>query len=114
MKRTGLGITLMILIFVVILIAVGCSSTQEGAQQAPPPAEKQPETIVKEVIANYGPPVIPHTIEGRWGRDDKGQPTCLSCHQEGIGGAPKTPHPERDSCVQCHVPQADSREAFNQ
>jgi hypothetical protein len=47
-----------------------------------------------------GPPVIPHPLEGRQ--------ECLSCHQEGMGGAPKVPedHVGRtsDVCQGCHQP----------
>jgi hypothetical protein len=27
---------------------------------------------------------------------------CLSCHLEGVGEAPKTPHPLNTVCVDCH------------
>jgi cytochrome c-type protein NapB len=44
------------------------------------------------------PPVIPHTT---WMREN-----CSTCH--GLGGtvAMRTPHPERQSCTQCHAPNA--------
>ena len=44
------------------------------------------------------PPTIPHTT---WMREK-----CDSCH--GVGGRAglTTPHPERQSCTQCHVPSA--------
>lgn len=46
-----------------------------------------------------GPPQIPHAKEGRT--------DCLSCHQQGVNGAPKYPtdHAGRtnDICVACHA-----------
>ena len=44
------------------------------------------------------PPQIPHSIAGLEG-------ASLGCHLEGIQGATLTPHPDRPSCPQCHVPQ---------
>jgi nitrate reductase cytochrome c-type subunit len=32
---------------------------------------------------------------------------CLNCHETGADGAPVTPHPERQLCNQCHLPQQD-------
>lgn len=54
------------------------------------------------------PPRIPHKISESFAGDEA---KCLSCH--GRGGyvaeldayAPVTPHPEKENCVQCHVPQ---------
>ena len=47
------------------------------------------------------PPQIPHSIVGLEG-------VCLGCHVEGVQGATITPHPDRPSCQQCHVPQDPS------
>jgi cytochrome c-type protein NapB len=45
------------------------------------------------------PPTIPHPT---WMRSD-----CMSCHgPQGLYGL-RTPHPDRQSCQQCHVPSAD-------
>ncbi len=48
------------------------------------------------------PPSIPHTLEGR--------DQCLTCHQTGVGGAPKVAasHAGRtnDQCRTCHQPKA--------
>lgn len=53
------------------------------------------------------PPVISHKIETSFsGKAEK----CLSCHEKGGHDAemgksvPVTPHPEKESCRQCHVP----------
>ncbi|MFH2005505.1 MAG: hypothetical protein ABI333_02850 [bacterium] len=35
------------------------------------------------------------------------QINCLGCHESGAAGAPITPHPERELCTQCHLPQKD-------
>jgi cytochrome c-type protein NapB len=50
------------------------------------------------------PPVIPHAVVAL------GRQNCLDCHLEGMdlgedGLAPRTPHPERVNCRQCHVEQ---------
>jgi nitrate reductase (cytochrome), electron transfer subunit len=45
------------------------------------------------------PPTIPHPTQMR--------ADCLSCHgPQGLYGL-RTPHPERHSCQQCHVPSAE-------
>jgi cytochrome c-type protein NapB len=45
------------------------------------------------------PPRIPHHIT-----DTSDGTYCLGCHRTGLNGAPETPHPERLTCTQCHVP----------
>ena len=55
------------------------------------------------------PPIIPHKVVEADGAELK----CLSCHADGGWTAemkrntPVTPHPEQESCRQCHVPQND-------
>lgn len=52
------------------------------------------------------PPTIPHSTQMR--------SDCLSCHgPQGLFGL-RTPHPERQACVQCHAPGAelDQRQFF--
>lgn len=39
-------------------------------------------------------PQIPHPAKA--GTD------CLGCHKDGINGASKAPHPERQQCMSCH------------
>jgi nitrate reductase (cytochrome), electron transfer subunit len=53
------------------------------------------------------PPVIPHQVDDA----QSGGKACLACHADG-GWAPKfgayapvVPHPELQSCRQCHVPE---------
>jgi hypothetical protein len=43
-------------------------------------------------------PDIPHSVTAT---DDS---YCLTCHQNGTGGAPATPHPSRSGCASCHAP----------
>ena len=53
------------------------------------------------------PPFIPHPVEGKMFENSS---NCGSCHNKGgfvrkwSAYAPVTPHPERVSCRQCHVP----------
>jgi len=60
------------------------------------------------------PPVIPHPA----GREDVIADSCLSCHDQGgyvpkyNAFAPVSPHPEKESCRQCHVPQSGKAEGF--
>jgi len=58
--------------------------------------------------AFYGaPPSIPHEVEER----NMGANSCLKCHENGgfvdklNAYSPITPHPEKENCRQCHVPQ---------
>jgi len=49
--------------------------------------------------AEGAPPIVPHGVK------EKGDGKyCLSCHEKGVKGAPVTPHPERLTCTECHVP----------
>jgi cytochrome c5 len=41
-------------------------------------------------------PKVPHVIQ------DRADASCLSCHKDGINGAPKTPHPSKANCLGCH------------
>ncbi|HYG22981.1 MAG TPA: nitrate reductase cytochrome c-type subunit [Verrucomicrobiae bacterium] len=47
----------------------------------------------------FAPPAIPHSTLMRT--------DCLSCHGATGRFALRTPHPERHSCMQCHVPSAN-------
>ena len=53
------------------------------------------------------PPIIPHAVANDGVIGD----ACLSCHQDGgfvpeyNAYTPITPHPEKENCRQCHVPQ---------
>ncbi len=53
------------------------------------------------------PPIIPHKVSKSFAGDGV---KCLSCHARGgydaelDAYAPVTPHPEKESCRQCHVP----------
>jgi cytochrome c-type protein NapB len=49
--------------------------------------------------AESTPPLVPHRI-----KDTSDGHYCLDCHRTGLNGAPETPHPERLTCTQCHVP----------
>ncbi|MEN8135625.1 MAG: nitrate reductase cytochrome c-type subunit [Thermodesulfobacteriota bacterium] len=54
------------------------------------------------------PPRIPHAVPFFY-QDDNSD--CIACHEDGgydaeqDAYAPVTPHPENESCFQCHVPQ---------
>ena len=45
------------------------------------------------------PPTIPHDITST------DASYCLGCHKDGVNGAPKTPHPDRTGCTNCHKAQ---------
>jgi nitrate reductase (cytochrome), electron transfer subunit len=57
------------------------------------------------------PPLIPHGVENDGIIADR----CLTCHENGgyvpsyNAYAPVSPHPEKESCRQCHVPQETSK-----
>lgn len=67
-----------------------------------------PVVVLAEETGNYDkdaqqaestPPLVPHHI-----KDTSNGEYCLGCHRTGLNGAPETPHPERLTCTQCHVP----------
>lgn len=57
------------------------------------------------------PPYIPHTVE----ETDGTQIACLTCHARGgwteelKRHTPLTPHPEQESCTQCHVRMTEAK-----
>jgi nitrate reductase cytochrome c-type subunit len=60
----------------------------------------EPENLAPDAQAAEGmPPTIPHGI-----KDSADGKACLVCHEKGLKGAPVTPHPERLTCTECHVP----------
>jgi hypothetical protein len=42
-------------------------------------------------------PKIPHAISS------EADSYCLTCHENGTNGAPRTPHPDRSGCTDCHT-----------
>jgi hypothetical protein len=76
-------------------MCVVCHQFKPGAANATPAP-----TTAAGTTAGVAP-AIPHTLEGR--------DQCLSCHQTGVGGAPKVPasHAGRtnDQCKTCHQPK---------
>ncbi|MGH7390216.1 MAG: multiheme c-type cytochrome [Candidatus Rokuibacteriota bacterium] len=76
------------------------------------PAEPNPRRTLAVYYARRAypgaPPVIPHQVDDAQG----GGKACLSCHADGgwaprfSAYAPVVPHPELESCRQCHVPEA--------
>ena len=51
----------------------------------------------KRVAYPGAPPTIPHSILNE-------RHNCLICHKNGTQDAPRTDHPGRVNCLQCHVP----------
>lgn len=63
----------------------------------PAVADEKDDDYEKDArYAEDTPPMVPHRI------DDMTGESCLSCHREGLNGAPVTPHPVRLDCTQCH------------
>lgn len=78
---------------------------QNNQEPAPEPSKETSaqEPVEEPASSNQGTqenssaslPKIPHAADE--------SSDCLSCHKEGINGAPKTPHPERlGGCFACH------------
>lgn len=97
-KKTAKILLLTLLVLMLgALMLTGCQSQPVGqsANSPAPVGEKEPGTAVGSATAEGFPPPTSHAIEGR--------ENCGTCHNEGVGGAPKTPHPELTVCRQCHV-----------
>lgn len=87
---------------------VGCAGERDSGART-----GEVRTRYRRVQREYdgAPAVVPHQVRAL-GRQD-----CLNCHREGMdlgpeGMAPRTPHPERVNCQQCHVEQVEPNEAF--
>ncbi|RYD35640.1 MAG: hypothetical protein EOP86_07970 [Verrucomicrobiaceae bacterium] len=80
----------------------GAFTAAEAARYSAPPAENSFQGRGSPLTGPRAwpgaPPVIPH---GTLMRSD-----CMSCHGPHGLFALRTPHPDRQSCTQCHVPTA--------
>lgn len=86
-----------------------------GLSESPAPRDPPTETTFKGLAAPTGgersytgaPPMIPHSTLMR--------SNCLACHGPSGAQALRTPHPERQSCRQCHLSSAklDQRNFLN-
>lgn len=47
--------------------------------------------------ADGSAPAVPHAVTST------DAASCRTCHATGSGGAPKSPHPDRSTCVNCHA-----------
>lgn len=95
-------ITTIVVLFGILLGSLVLPSGSPRAEQV------TPQQGSKRLPRAYegAPPLIPHDAEARKGM-------CLVCHEFGVVGAPITPHPTRnDFCLQCHVGQDLSVQAF--
>lgn len=96
-------------ILALLVALAGCTAPRE--EPASPEAEARARTRHARRAYDGAPPVVPHAVAAL-GREE-----CLACHQEGLdlgdeGLAPRTPHPERVVCLQCHVEQAEGATVF--
>jgi hypothetical protein len=70
-----------------------------GAPQSPHPKRNQCTACHAVGAGQLVPaPGVPHhfgTTEAEY---------CRVCHRAGLEGAPKSPHPDRNQCTACHVP----------
>lgn len=101
MRRRGLALALAGLV-------AACSAGPDRAAREGPERGRYRRTHREY---DGAPPVIPHLVVAL-GRQD-----CLACHREGLdlgpeGLAPRTPHPERVACLQCHVEQVEPGAVF--
>jgi cytochrome c-type protein NapB len=84
-----------------LLVAVsGCARNPSAARTG---AQRQEYRDAQRAY-DGAPPVVPHGVRELARKD------CSNCHLEGLdlgaqGIAPRTPHPERGNCLQCHVEQ---------
>lgn len=84
-KKYSVAILSVVLVVFIAVVVVFIQGGQTASSQANVSAQ------------NISPTEIPHTLVGR-------EKTCLSCHN-GTQGIPKTPHPDRIFCLQCHIPR---------
>jgi predicted CXXCH cytochrome family protein len=91
---------LAVLLSLGLLVACGrvATPTPTATPPRPTPTPPAPTPTPPPAETPVGPPLIPHTLEGR--------ESCLSCHQ--IGGVPLPEDHEgrtEDLCLTCHEPQ---------
>ena len=73
-----------------------------GAPQSPHPDRADCTGCHKVTAGNdvgtggAGAPSIPHDVTAT------DAASCLACHKDGAGGAPKTTHADRSACTDCH------------
>jgi len=100
---------LMVIIFIIFVY----SCAQQDQKDLTATDSLHIKMVTQENVAVLGgPPMIPVDHPVVIGEDvDKfsnGASTCLECHNDpDEEDAPQTMHPERNNCVQCHIPQAE-------
>ena len=97
MRATRTILTTAVLLLGLACVPAGRAVSGEGERQPLPHGRLYPGA----------PPVIPHPLTGDY------ESACLDCHEEGgdLGldnPVPRTSHPERPVCRQCHVPSDGS------
>ncbi|MEL1134581.1 hypothetical protein AAC978_05280 [Desulfitobacterium sp. THU1] len=95
-RRSKVLLLALLVLTLCVVVLVGCQSqpTNQPADTTAPVASPVAEETGDKTVQGFPPPIT-HGLEGK--------ENCASCHNEGIGGAPKTSHPELSVCRQCHV-----------
>ncbi|MDF1837747.1 MAG: hypothetical protein P1V35_07765 [Planctomycetota bacterium] len=88
-------------------------ATEVAPYQAtyPPTATSEPEPALLDFASNAFPPTMPENSShaNAWLKDD-----CLSCHGDGINGAPRLAHRgmpqllKQARCRTCHIPRNEA------
>ncbi|EKN63996.1 nitrate reductase cytochrome c-type subunit [Schinkia azotoformans] len=138
MRAKELGFVLVFLLVVIVAVACSPSGTSQKATEktdAAPPADTVAAATVPQLESNgredaatmvllNAPPVLPADHKNFW-QEKLRQESCMVCHATPETGAP-LPTPEhyydnqqggkifRDTCIQCHATQNDTKSAFNE
>ncbi len=100
-----------ILLLTVILLA-SCAKNSDEKLTAQDSLKLK--MVKQENVSLYGaPPLIPADHPVEVGEDvalhENGGEACLECHNSpDEEDAPQTLHPERNNCLQCHIPATDN------
>ncbi|MBI2836315.1 MAG: hypothetical protein HYX85_01310 [Chloroflexi bacterium] len=95
-----LWLSVSLLALALLLVVAACAA--KPVPTAPTPTPAPAPAPAAPAPTPVGIPQIPHSLEGR--------SDCLTCHKDGLAGAPKVPadHAGRTSemCRACHQPKS--------
>ncbi len=91
-------------VFWAALLPCSVSSLAVTGCATEPPDARADWSLPPNRLFDGAPPTIPHQVA------QLGRSYCMDCHSQGDAmddgrPAPRTPHPELEICVQCHVEQ---------
>jgi len=108
-------------LFVILFVLIGCEQNVKVSDKPLTAADSLNLKLVTQAqVASFGaPPMIPQDHPVVIGEDinpsQNGGESCLECHHNSdmADDVTQTKHPERNNCLQCHIPVKEETATAN-